>query len=185
MFGWGPSFLARVHHLGPQEIGGYFGTLRGAAGLIGALSFGALLSLLVRRNPAWQVRAPAAMAVALFGTDAAFLFGDGWVWKAGLFASALLAAAIVAASYGLYVGVVSARTRALAAAVYLLTATLIGQTLGPLIVGVLNDQLAPMLGEAAIRWSMLAASSATCLSGLAVALAGRTWARDALRALET
>ena len=33
---WGPTFLDRVQHLGPQQIGVYFGTLRGIAGLIGA-----------------------------------------------------------------------------------------------------------------------------------------------------
>ncbi len=182
MFGWGPTFLSRVWGLDPQQIGVYFGSLRGVAGLIGALSAGALMSVLIRRNPAWQTRAPAIMAFLLFGTDAVFLLAPQWGWKLGLFGSAFLAAAIVAASYPLYVGVVSTRTRALATAVYLLMATLVGQTLGPLIVGALNDSLASIYGGHAVRFTMLAVSSTTCLSGIAILLAGKTWRRDSERA---
>ncbi len=179
MFAWGPSFLARVHGLDPLAIGQYFGSLRGVAGLAGATSAGVLINLLIKRNPNWQTWAPALMALLLFPADAAFLLAPGpWAWRAGLFASAFLAAAIVAASYGLYVPLAASRTRALATALYLLAATLIGQTTGPLLVGLLNDGLSGDLGVGAIRWSMLTASSATMLSAVAVMLAGRTWRRD-------
>ena len=183
MFAWGPSFLARVHGLDPLAIGQYFGSLRGVAGLAGATTAGVLINVLIRRNPNWQTWAPALMALLLFPADAVFLLAPGpWAWRVGLFASAFLAAAIVAASYGLYVPLATSRTRALATALYLLAATLIGQTTGPLLVGLLNDAFSHDLGASVIRWSMLAASTATVLSGAAVLLAGRTWRRDVDRA---
>lgn len=183
LFAWGPTFLARVHALGPQEIGEIFGAMRGAAGLIGALTAGLIVSALIRRHPLWQVWAPALMALLLFPSDAAFLFlPDGLGWTMALASSAFLAAAIVAASYVLYVNVSPVRMRATATALYLLIASLTGLTLGPLIVGLLNDHLAAQFGPAAIRYSMLVASFSSVLCGVAILLAGRTWRRDMARA---
>jgi MFS family permease len=183
LFAWGPSFLARVHELGPQEIGEVFGAMRGAAGLAGALTAGAIVSALTRRHPLWQVWAPALMALLLFPSDAAFLLLPGGLGSTlALAFSAFLAAAIVAASYVLYVNIAPAQMRATATALYLLVASLTGLTLGPLIVGLLNDHLAAQFGPAAIRYSMLMASFASVLCGLAILLAGRTWRGDVARA---
>lgn len=178
-FSWGPTFLARVHDLGPQEIGQFFGAMRGVAGLVGALTAGVIVNALIRRHPLWQIWAPALMALLLFPSDAAFLFlPDGLGWKIALAFSAFLTAAIVAVSYVLYVSIVPARMRATATALYFLIASLTGLTFGPLIVGLLNDHIAAQLGPAAIRYSMLIASFSSALCGIAILLAGRTWRRD-------
>ncbi|MBO9499885.1 MAG: MFS transporter [Novosphingobium sp.] len=180
---WGPTFLDRVHHLGPQEVGVYFGTLRGIAGLIGALSAAAIVGMLVRRDIRWQIRAAIAVAVLPFLSDLTFLFGGTpALWQTGLALSALFTQFVVAVSYPLYVNVAPGNLRATASAFYFLVASLMGFILGPFIVGALNDALAPQMGERAIVVSMAVASSTALVSALLLVLANRTWVRDAERA---
>ena len=52
--------------------------------------------------------------------------------------------------------VVDPRARALAAAVLLLVANLIGASIGPLAVGVLSDALASSVGAQSLRYALLA-----------------------------
>ncbi|WEK46501.1 MAG: MFS transporter [Candidatus Andeanibacterium colombiense] len=180
---WGPTFLDRVQHLGPQETTLYFGTLRGIAGLIGALSAAVVVGLLVRRDIRWQIRAAIVVAVLPFLSDMTFLFGGRpLLWQTGLGLSAFFTQFVVAVSYPLYVNVAPNNLRATASAFYFLIASLMGFILGPGIVGFLNDQLAPSMGAGAIAYSMAAASSTALVSALLLILAKRTWVRDAERA---
>jgi MFS family permease len=180
---WGASFLDRVHHLGPEEVGFYFGTLRGAAGLIGAFAAAVIVGALVKRDVAWQIRAAVIIALLPFAGDALFLLSPVALgWQAGLALTALSTAMGIAISYTLYVNVAPARLRAQAAALYFLVASLMGFILGPFLVGVVSDALAPGMGDGAIRWAMLAASAAQLASVLLLALAARTWVADMRRA---
>ena len=52
-------------------------------------------------------------------------------------------------------GLAKLRMRALASAIVLFIANLIGLGLGPLVVGVINDQLHPTFGDEAVRYSLL------------------------------
>lgn len=180
---WGPTFLDRVHGLGPQEISVYFGTMRGAAGLAGALFSAVVIGTLVRRDIAWQIRCAVIVAALPFFTDALFLLaGDPWLWRCGLALSAFVTAVAVAMSYPLYVNVAPPDLRATASALYFLVASLMGFILGPFTVGALSDVLAPSLGQGAIAWSMVAASSAALISALLLLLALRTWVVDVEKA---
>lgn len=180
---WGPTFLDRVHGLGPQDIGFYFGTLRGAAGLLGAFLAAAVVGALVRRNVAWQIRAPLIIAVLPFFTDCLFLLTrDPLLWQAGLALSALTTALIVALSYPLYVNIAPPDLRAQAAAFYFLIASLMGFILGPFSVGALSDLFAPSAGAEAITWAMVVASSSALVSALLLLLASKSWVADMHRA---
>ena len=68
--------------------------------------------------------------------------------------------------------------RATAAALIILSITLLGQGLGPLAVGYLNDLLAPTYGERAIRWSLLITLASCTLGAIFFALGARSIARD-------
>lgn len=176
---WGPTFLDRMRDLGPQEIGFYFGSLRGIAGLAGALLAAVIVGALVRRNLHWQIRAAIVVAILPFLSDLAFLFGgDPLLWQTGLALSALFTQFAVAVSYPLYVNVAPANLRATASAFYFLMASLMGFILGPFSVGALNDLLTPEMGEGAIAVSMAAASSSALVSALLLMLASRSWSRD-------
>lgn len=180
---WGATFLERVHGLGPQDVGFYFGTVRGVAGLIGAFAAAVIVGALVRRDMAWQIRAPIIIGLLPFAGDALFLFGgEPLLWQAGLAFTALTTAMAIALSYTLYVNVAPPRLRAQAAAFYFLVASLMGFILGPFIVGALSDFLAPTYGASSIAWAMLAASSTAVISAGLLLLASRTWLEDVRRA---
>ena len=177
---WGPTFLDRVHELGPQEIGFYFGTLRGAAGLLGALLAGVVVGAMVRKDATWQIRAPIVVAALPFLSDALFLLArDPLLWQAGLALTALFTAVAIALSYPLYVNIAPPHLRAQAAAFYFLVASLMGIILGPFSVGALTDLLADRAGEQAITWAMLIASSSALVSALLLLLAKSSWIADA------
>jgi len=176
---WGPTFLDRVHGLGPQAVGVYFGSLRGVAGLAGALFAAVVIGALVRRDLRWQIRSAILIAALPFLSDALFLLsGDPLLWRTGLALSAFFTAIAVAMSYALYVNVAPPRLRATASAFYFLVASLMGFILGPFCVGAFSDMLAPTLGARAIAVAMVIVSSTALVSALLLLLAGRTWCAD-------
>ena len=63
--------------------------------------------------------------------------------------------------------------KTVAAAIGIFFTGLVGQIVGPLIVGFLNDYLAPVYGEHSIRYSMLAVAACSALGGLCFVWAGR------------
>lgn len=180
---WGPTFLERVHGLDPQAIGAYFGTLRGAAGLAGALFAAVVIGALVRRDIRWQVRIPIAAAALPFLSDSLFLLAhQPLLWEAGLALSAFLTAIAVALSYPLYVNVAPPSLRATASAFYFLVASLMGLILGPFSVGALSDLLAPSFGRDAIAVAMVIASASTLIAAVLLLFASRSWIADVTRA---
>jgi MFS family permease len=180
---WAPTFLVRIHHLSTQGIGTYFGTLRGIAGLLGALLAGFIVNRLARRGEIWRVRVPAAAFLLLFPADALFLLGSApLAWQSGLMLDAVLNSVQIATTYTLFVSVARSDMRAVAAALYFLVCTLVGLACGPAIVGTLNDVLKPELGETAIRYSMLLTAASAAGAGLVTLIAGRYWLRDVERA---
>jgi MFS family permease len=61
----------------------------------------------------------------------------------------------VGSLWSLAQGLVPVRVRALASAALLTVLNIVGQGVGPLLVGALNDALAPSQGTLAIRYSLL------------------------------
>lgn len=170
---WGPTFLARVRHLDPQQTGAVFGVLRGLSGLAGAAVVAVLVSALVRRDVRWQMRAAVAVAAMPFLSDSLFLLaGADWAWRTGLALSAFFTAMAVALSYPLYVNVAPSNLRATASAVYFLVVGLMGLILGPFCVGALSDAFG------AIAPAMVAVSATALVSCALLGWAMRHWAND-------
>ena len=182
---WAPTFLVRIHHLSAQGIGTYFGTLRGIAGLLGAVLAGFIVNRLARRGEIWRVWVPAAAFFLLFPADALFLLGSApLAWQSGLMLDAVLNSVQIATTYTLFVSIARSDMRAVAAALYFLVCTLVGLACGPAIVGALNDVLKSELGETAIRYSMLLTAVSAAGAGLVTLTAGRHWLADVERAEE-
>jgi hypothetical protein len=68
----------------------------------------------------------------------------------------LLVGAYNAPLFALNQGLARPRMRAMAAAIHLIAVSMIGGSLGPWLVGRLNDTLRPEYGDAGIRYSLLA-----------------------------
>ncbi len=154
---WGPTFLIRLHGMGLGEAGFWMGLVQGVGGAAGTFLGGWLSDRLGRRDPRWRIWVP-----GLGGAVAVPLMAFFLLWPdvaPGLVAYAVAIVGLlffVGTCYSLTQSLAPLRMRAQASALILLSISLIGLGVGPLAVGVLNDLLAARLGEAAIRWSLLA-----------------------------
>lgn len=175
---WTPTFLERVHGLSLGEVASTIGPIRGAFGLAGVLLGGLVIDRLIPRAPRWRVNIPALACLLLAPVEIVFLMADErWVWLAAYAASAFLTLVHQGPVFALVLEIVPTRMRAVAIATLLLCSALLGQAIGPLLVGAINDALAPTLGALAIRYSMLILAATALLAGFAILVAGR-WLQD-------
>jgi MFS family permease len=86
--------------------------------------------------------------------------------------------------YAAVMNVARVRMRATATAMLLLCSSLLGQFLGPLLVGWLNDRLARSFGLFAIRYSMLILTVFVASAAFCFLFAARTLEADTRRAAE-
>jgi MFS family permease len=169
---WVPSFFMRVHHLGVGDVANIIGPTRGFIGLFGILIGGVLI--------AWRVGLPAIACLLAGPAEALFLLGNSQsAWLGGFALSSFFMLIHQAPIYAAVVNIVGERRRALATAVILLGASLIGDALGPTAVGVLNDLLAPRFGDEAIRYSMLIVAVTPVFAGLCFLRAATLYAAAA------
>jgi hypothetical protein len=112
--------------------------------------------------------------------EALFLLGNSHsAWLGGFALSSFFMLIHQAPIYAAVVNIVGERRRALATAVILLGASLIGDAAGPTAVGVLNDLLAPRFGDEAIRYSMLIVAVTPVFAGLCFLRAATLYAAAA------
>jgi MFS family permease len=178
---WIPTFLQRVHGLSLAEVASTIGPIRGVFGIAGVLLGGFAIDRLIRRNGRWRITIPAMACLLLGPVEVVFLLAEpSWLWLAAYAASAFLTLVHQVPVFALVLEVVPARLRAVAIATLLLCSALLGQAVGPLLVGMANDALAPALGPEAIRYSLLIIAVTAMLAGVAILLAGR-WIEDDLK----
>lgn len=171
MAAWAPSFLRRVHGLTTQQAGSYIGLYRGLFGIAASLGGGVLVTFLQRRDARWLAWMPALLCLLAGPAELLFLLADER-WRSGLAIDTLLVSGATPCAFALLLIVVDARMRAVGTALYLLVFHIVGQSFGPPIIGILNEQFAPLFGALALRYSMLMAPVAMVLASLAfVALA--------------
>ncbi len=152
---WGAMFLVRVHEMSYGDVGFWLGLTIVLGGCTGVTLGGWLADRLGRRDERWYMRLPAVVSVAGLPFAAGFLMLDSP-------RAALLSFVPFYAISNMYVGPLWSTTqnlarpdmRATASAVLLFILNIVGLGLGPFVVGVLNDQLAGVYGDASIRYSL-------------------------------
>jgi len=180
--GWGPAFFMRTHHLTTGEIGTWLALSAGVAGGLGCYFGGVLSDYIVNRtgDARWHMWLPALFIggsiplqfiiylsptalPALLTTAAVWFLGNTWLGPA----QATLQ------------GLAGLRMRAMALAVMLFLNNLIGQGLGPQIVGMLSDYMRRTQGPDSLRYALLVAVVvASLLSAFHFAMAARTLRED-------
>jgi len=188
LYGYGaaafnPAFFERVHGLAPLEIGYWLGAIAATTGVLGTFLGGWLTDRVSGRDPRWYAWLPGwGTAIGVPFVLVFYLWPDGY--------GALALAALPAVLGGLYLGPTFAITQALvpphmraqAAAVLLLILNLIGMGLGPQLVGLFSDLLAPRFGNESIRWSLLGTVAVGAVwATVHYALAARTLREDLAR----
>jgi MFS family permease len=178
---WTPTFFQRVHGLGMAEAAAIIGPSRGILGAAGILAGGALVDRLPPGSP-WRLTIPALACLFVGPSETLFLLGGGTTaWFTGFAASSFFSLIHQGPIYAATVNIVGERQRALAVAVILLGASLIGNVAGPSAVGFLNDQLAPRFGEQAIRYSLLLIAATPIFAAFCFWRAGAFYPDDAAK----
>jgi len=177
MLGWGPTFLMRVHHMPPGSVGIWFGGATAISLMVGNLLGGVLSDVLGRRDMRaylWIAGLGPLLSVP-FGL--LFVFSPTWQGAiVGLFCYQLVLTSQIPTCYAMAQTLAPLRMRATAAVVMTLGNNLVGIGLAPLLIGILNDVLAPHAGAEAVRYS-LAATTVGALGAGVAALIGARWVR--------
>ena len=176
---WYPAFLERVHGLQSGEVGTYLAVARGPVGVTGIFLGGYLADHLGRNNERWRIWVPALGCLLAVPAEVVFLFTDTLrVAVVGMIVSGFFTALHNGPIFAIVLAVAKVRMRAMATALFLLCTNLIGQTLGPLLIGYLNDALEPSLGTTAIRYSLLLGPVSGVLAFLLIGMGARYVIRD-------
>lgn len=182
---WIPTFLVRVHGLRMGEVASVVGPVRGICGAAGVLLGGLAMDWLGRRASHWRMTLPAVACLLTGPAEVLFLLADSkLIWIPAFAASAFLTLIHQSAVFAAVTSISKVRMRAVATSILLFCSALFGQAAGPLLVGMMNDALAPSIGSMAIRYSLLVIAITSVLAGISFILAGRFIASDALRAAE-
>ena len=153
---WVPSYLRRVHEMGGGEIATWIGIEAGVGGALGSFIGGKLADKLGARDKRWYLWVPALSLVAYFPFVYLFLLIDNpRIALVAYFFAITFAAMHLGPAIAITYGLVTVRMRALASAILLFVLNMIGLGLGPLLVGILSDALAPSYGALSIRYSLM------------------------------
>jgi len=152
---WIPSFLYRLHDMTSVEIGTYLGLIIGIGGGAGTFAGGYLADRFGKNNKQWYFKVPAfAIIISL-----PFTFGVYFLESTSL---VLVSLAVVYVCYSTFLGPAIAIThalvpielRAFSSAILFFVLNLVGLGLGPVVVGMISDFLAPTMGAESIRWAL-------------------------------
>jgi MFS family permease len=171
---WTPAFLVRSHGMTLQGAGAVMGLLGGTAAALGAVLSGWLYDTLAKRDVRWRIGVPLLGCLLSLPTGLGFyLLPAGDTWQLGSFViphavGAYLLFGVTAVwwtapVYAVLSELIAPHRRATALSIFSLGLTMVGGGLGPLLVGMLSDQLTSYWGTEALRIS-LAITTGTCFT---------------------
>ncbi len=158
LLAWLPTFFLRVHDMDAQATGVLLGTYKGLFGVVAAITGGLVVTWLMRFDNRWLAWSPALLCAAMVPSQMMLLLSDSPIlWQIGLAVETMALACINPCLFALLVTLLNPKIRATGTALYLLIFNLVGQSLGPPLIGALNDGPLAYIGGEAIRFSLLAA----------------------------
>ncbi len=156
---WAAPFIARTYGLPPREIGMVMAVAVGLSGAGGLLILGSLAQRKSTADIRWILWIVAlALCAAIPLALVTFLASSGWIALAAGCTVAFLAISSQGPVASVVQQLVPGQMRSVAVAVKHLVVTALGAGSGPLVVGILNDNLAAEFGDQAIRYSLSFAS---------------------------
>jgi len=175
---WTVAYFVRAHGLELAKAAMMLGIAGAAAGALGSLAGGLIGDRLSVRDRRWLAWWPCVTVLAAAAVGApAYLTGDLMFAVAGVTVAVFLNALYQPSTYALVQSVADPAERASAAALMIFIQNLIGLGLGPLVVGMTSDALAPTLGPRALGAALALAFGFNLISAGAFWLAGRAWGR--------
>lgn len=179
---WNPSFLIRSHGTSLQDAGLLIGLGGGISATVGTLMCGSVTDRLVERDPGWQlgvpllaclISVPLGLAFYLWPAGNAFQLGSMMVPEAYLFYLGFSFAATwwAVPLFGAISHLFPPNRLAQATAIFVMSLTLFGVGLGPIIVGGLSDFFAVSIGKEALRYALASTVVLYVLTALCLLLA--------------
>ncbi|MFT4860977.1 MAG: putative MFS family arabinose efflux permease, partial [Pseudohongiellaceae bacterium] len=153
---WLASFFIRTHGMSTGELGTWLALSTGLLGAIGVFGGGVLADKLAPSDKRWYVWLPSL--IGFFCVPfmiAVYLVPNQYVALLISFVPGLLFNVYLGTSIATSHGLVGLRMRATASAILFLILNIIGLGLGPFLVGMLSDYLAPTLGVDSLRYAMV------------------------------
>lgn len=176
---WIYEFMGRVHEMSMKEASIAIGALNLPFGILGVALGGWLTDRLSHKDARWFLWLPSLQAVLGAPFTVLFLYLDRLDLALACYAVHwVFNASYNAPIYALMQTLAGARSRALAVATHLFIVNLVGLTLGPLLIGFLNDELRASFGEHGIRYSMMIAGLTNALAAVFYMLGSRTVRED-------
>lgn len=176
---WFPTFLTRSYEMVGSEVGMTLSLIIGLGGGLGTFGAGYFADRLAHRDLRWNLWLPPALFVGTwpftfgvyFATDASTTL---WFY----IIPAMMGTVYLGPSLAMVQGLVPLRMRTTASAILLFIINMIGMGLGPQVVGVLSDFLAPEYGVESLRYALLISSCVLLWSGAHFMIAARTLRAD-------
>ena len=176
---WIYEFMGRVHGMSMKEASLYIGLINLPFGVLGVALGGWLVDRLSPKDARWFLWLPSLQAVIGAPFIVLFLYLGRLDFALACYAVHwVLSAGYNAPIYTLMQTLAGARSRALAVATYLFAVNLIGLTIGPLLIGFLNDELRVVFGEQGIRYSMMVAGLTNVAAAIFYMAGARTVRQD-------
>ena len=145
---------------------------------------GLLVKQLGQVDERWRILVPAFTCMLTAPMEVVFLLSNNlWLSLTALAIASLFSAMYVGPVFAILVGVVKVRMRAMGVAIFVALGSFIGQFIGPLWVGYMNDVTQARFGDLAIRYSLLVGPACAFLAGLVIWMAARSIAADSRHAL--
>jgi len=174
-----PAFMMRVHGQTAAQAGLALGIASGIGGVVGILGGGVMADLLGRRDARWRQLVPAiGVALCAPAALAAWLVPHTGAALVMLTAVHLLGLLCHAPTWANVQLLAPDDMRATATAIVMFFITLVGASVGPLVIGWASDLLAPRFGALSIRYALCTIVVFMVWSAVHFHLAGRTMARD-------
>jgi MFS family permease len=178
---WLPTYLIRSFGMGMAEIGAWVGAITAAFGVLGVISGGLLASALLPRDLRWELWIPTiafTICIPLFALMA--LAPNVWVVLAMKTVITFFSAAGAGVATAAVQSFAEPHRRATAVALFLFLASLLGAGIGPFLIGMASDLLAPTFGAESLRYALLIACVMLLWSVTHYYLASRGALRDRL-----
>lgn len=176
---WYAAFLMRSHGMGIAELGAWLGLIFGIGGITGTLLGGYVATRWFGEDAQGQIRLSAIMIAALVPFFFMFLLLPGKHQALSAFIGLqVVLFFFTGPTFALIQRLVPDDMRATTLSIIMFLANLIGMGIGPQVVGILSDVLAPFYGVDSLRYAMLIMSLVAPGSAYYFVRASRTVTRD-------
>jgi predicted MFS family arabinose efflux permease len=181
---WYAAFMIRSHAMNTSELGVWLGLIFGFGGLAGTSLGGYVAARFFANDERGQMRLSAVVLILLVPCLILFVLAHG-KYQALIALTPLVVVAnfTLGPTFALMQRLVVDEMRATTLALVMLLANLVGMGIGPQMVGVLSDLLAPTFGGHSLRYAMMIVSLVTLWSSVHYWKVGRA-VKDDLSQIE-